>query len=278
MTAFRLKTLGSSIIMFLFLNVSYAQQKLTCNDIHEGVFYNYPKNSTDRYIDIREGEFVHENNLVTGDTSLWKIKWNNDCTYTLSLIEMNGKLEQQTRELMKKHKLLFSINDLTNDYYVFTGYFDKTSTLPIIHDTMWMHEKVNISSNELFKQVPDNIVFKKTLISDTSKYALLYVYRPGKLKLSLANYLVYFDDNLMCVAQNSSGYVFKILKEGKYELKSRLNKDESPLPLDIHFGKSYFVKTEIQWGLYKHLSNYKLENTEMSREQGMAEFQDSKHL
>ncbi len=278
MTAFWLKTLGASIIMFLFLNVSYAQQKLTCNDIHEGVFYNYPKNSTDRYIDIREGELVHENNLVTGDTSLWKIKWNNDCTYTLSLIDMNGKLEQQTRELMKKHKLLFSINDLTNDYYVFTGYFDKASTLPIIHDTMWMHEKVNIYSNELFKQVSDSVLLKKPIITDTSKYALLFVYRPGKTALAMANYLIYFDDNVMCVAQNNSGYIFKILREGKFELKSRLNKDESSLPLNIHFGKRYFVETEILWGIYKHLSNYKLQNTEVSQEQVEAEFKNSKHF
>lgn len=278
MTAALYKTLFAITVFFLLSNASLAQQKLTCNDIHDGVFYNYPKNSSDKYIDIREGEFVHENNLVNGDTSLWKIKWNNDCTYTLSLVDMNGKLEQQARELMKKHKLVFSINNVTNDYYVFTGYLDKTTNPPIINDTMWMHEKVNIPNNELFKQVPVNVALKKNAISDTSKYALLYVYRPGKIKLSLANYLIYFDNNLMCVAQNSSGYVFKILKEGKFELKSRLNKDESSLPLDIHFGKSDFVKTEIQWGIYKHLSNYKLENTEISKEQGMAEFQNSEHL
>lgn len=278
MTAGLFKTSFAFALFFLLSQTCFAQQKLTCNDIHEGVFYNYPKNSSEKYIDIREGEFVHENNLINGDTSLWKIKWNNDCTYTLSLMDMNGKMEQQTREMMKKHKLIFTINTVTNDYYVFTGYVDKTTNPPIVNDTMWMHEKVNVANNELFKPIPAHLATKKNAISDTSKYALLFVYRPGKLKLSQANYLIYFDNNLMCVAQNSSGYVFKILKEGKFELKSRLNKDESSLPLDIHFGKSYFVKTKIQWGIYRHLSNYKLENTEMSKEQGLTEFQSSEHL
>ena len=278
MNDFVSKTMAAVTASLLFVSFSFAQNKPSCTQIHEGVFYNYPRNTADKYMDIREGDYVHETNTVTGDTSLWKIKWNDDCTYMLSLVDMNGKLEQQTRDLMKKHKLLFTINKLTNDYYTYTGYFDKTSNLPLVNDTMWMHEKVNIVSNELFKQVPGDQVFKKPAISDTSQYALLYVYRPGKLKLSMANYLVYFDNNLMCVAQNNSGFVFRILKEGKFELKSRLNKDESSLPLDIHFGKIYFVKTEIQWGMYKHLSNYKLENTELSREQGDAEFQDIKHF
>ena len=177
---------------------------------------------------------------------------------------------------MKKHKLLFTINKLTDDYYIYTGYLDKTSNLPISTDTMWMHEKVNIVSNELFKQVPSNQVFKKPVISDTAKYALLYIYRPGKTTLSLASYLVYFDNSLMCVAQNSSGFVFKIMKEGTFELKTRLNKDESSLPLDIHFGKTYFVKTFMQWGMYKHLSNYKMQNENINPAEGWADFQNIK--
>ena len=268
----------ATIVILLFATFLQAQTKLNCSDVHEGIFYNYPKNSPDKYVDIREGDYVRERNLVTGDTSLWKMKWNDDCTCTMSLVDMNGKLEQQTRDLIKKHKLVFAINRLTDDYYTYTGYLDKTSNAPLVTDTIWLHEKVNIVSNELFKRVPENEVFKKKVFNDTSAYALLYVYRPGKTTLSLASYLVYFDNNLMCIAQNNTGFLFKILKEGKFELKSRLNKDEASLPLNIQFGKTYFVKTMLQWGMYKHLSNYKLENKEMTKEEGFADFMGIKNF
>ena len=61
-------------VCFLFATCLRAQTKLTCQDVHEGIFYNYPKNSPDKYVDIREGDNVRERNLVTGDTSLWKMK------------------------------------------------------------------------------------------------------------------------------------------------------------------------------------------------------------
>ncbi|MBE7178937.1 MAG: hypothetical protein INR69_21220, partial [Mucilaginibacter polytrichastri] len=104
---------------WLFSPSLTAQDSLTCADIHQGIFYNYPRNSTVRYMDIYEGNYLHETDLTTGDTSLWKVTWGNDCSFTLSLIDMNGKDEQATRRLMKKHKLAFTVNHLADDYYTF---------------------------------------------------------------------------------------------------------------------------------------------------------------
>ncbi len=272
------KVILAAVTFFFFYPALHAQKSLTCADIHQGIFYNYPQNSDSRYVDIREGDYAHETDVTTGDTSLWKIKWNDDCTYTLSLVDMNGKNEEQTRKLMKKHKLVFTINKLTDDYYTYSGYLDKPNSVLLSADTMWLHEKVNITDNHLIEIIHGTEENKAFHISDTAKYALLYIYRPGKVTLSMANYLLYFNNNLIGVAKNNSGLLFKVLKEGIFQLKSRLNKDESTLPLTIQFGKAYYIKTSLQWGMYKHLSNYKLQNEAVTAEQGQAEFQSIRHF
>jgi hypothetical protein len=141
---------------------------------------------------------------------------------------------------------------------------------------MWLTEKTVITNNELFRQIPDNSTLKKEHFSDTSRYAVLYVYRPGKLTNSLSNYLIYFNDNIMCVGKNNTGYIFKIMKEGRFELKSKLYKDESFINVDIKFGKIYYVKSMVNWGLFKGLKNFKLEMANVSAEEGKNEFNSLK--
>ena len=138
---------------------------------------------------------------------------------------------------------------------------------------MWLNIKTGLVNNELFKQVKNPSELKRSHFSDTSKYAVLYLYRPGKLANSLGNYLVYFDESIMCIAKNNSGYIFKILKEGKFTLKSRIYKDEADLPLDIKFGSTYYVKSSIPGGIHG-LNNYKLKMGLMKPEDGQNEFFD----
>ena len=194
------KIISAAFFLICFSASGQAQKSLACADIHEGIFYNYPRNSTSQYADLREGEYLHETDITTGDTSLWKIKWNDDCTYTLSLVDMNGKNEKPTRELMKKHKLVFTIGNLTDDYYTFSGYLDKPNSVLLASDTMWLHEKVNIKGSHLFERIAGGDKTKAVRISNTATYALLYIYRPGKITLSLANYLLYLNDDLVGVA------------------------------------------------------------------------------
>jgi len=248
-----------------------------CINIHTGTFYIYPKNTTEKYVDTRDNEFVHETDITTGDTSLWKIKWLNDCTYSLSLVEVSGEKADAVRAIMKKHTLVYKIKSVTNEYYVFDGYLDKTTNLPIQTDTMWTTDKAVAANNELFKYLPDSLQAKAQKISDTSKYALLYVYRPGKLALSLSDFLVYFDNNLMCVMHNNTGFVFKILKEGNFELKSRQYKAENTIPIHVKFGNEYYVKATMDWGVHKHLYNFKMDNQLISTAEGRADFGDLKH-
>ena len=264
--------------LFLFLSFSIdsiAQNKqLTCSDIKDGIFYYYPKNSADRYIDVREGELLNEKNTKTGDSSIWQVKWTDECIYSLKYVSGNAKTTDEMQAFLKKHKFIYEILKVTNEYYVFKGYVDKTTNIPILTDTIWLNEKTHIANNELFKQVRNTSELKKSNFSDTSKYAVLYIYRPQKLTNSLGNYIIYFDNNMMCVAQNNTGYIFKILKEGKFQVKSKLYKDESEITLDIRFGKTYYVKSMIHWGITSRLYNFKLEMAAINAIDGKSEFEE----
>jgi len=254
--------------------VSYTQDKsIGCKDLKSGFFHSYPKNSADHYICRREDNRQYESNAITGDSIIWEIKWLDDCTYSLKYISGNIKMSDESLTMLQKHKLVFQIESIKEDYYVFTGHLDKASNKAFNKDTLWLSEKINPVSNELVKFVPDPNTLKKDKFSDTSKYAVLYLFRPGKLTNSLGNYPVFFNDEVaLCILQNNSGYVFKILKEGTYSVKSKLNKDEASTKLDIKFGKTYYVKSMIHWGIYKGLNNFKLEMAVIDRQQGKTEF------
>jgi hypothetical protein len=253
----------------------HAQDKsLTCSDLKNGIFHFYPKNSMESYLDVRDGNILRESVVSTGDTTLWEIKWLNDCTYSLKYLSGNYKMNEDALSFLKKHRLVYEIATITNDYYLFKGYVDKPSDIPIQTDTMWLAEKIVTGSNELFKPVANSAVLKKNHFSDSSGYAVLYLYRPGKLTNSLGNYIVYFDNNLLCVARNKSGYIFKILKEGKFKAESRLYKDKSSVDLDVKFGHVYYIKSMIHWGIYSRLYNFKLDMAIVDTATGKAEFED----
>lgn len=257
-------------ILVVFPMISPAQNtKLSCIDFRKGIFYTYPKNSADHYVTTRDNEYSHETNTSTGDTTLWKVKWLSDCVYSLKYISGNAKIADENLAVLKKHTLVFEMSAVTNDYYVFTGHIDKASNIQIQTDTMWTSEKVNVANNELFKPISFSS-FKKP--ADTARYSILYIYRPGKITNSMANYLIYFDDNFMCVAKNNSGYVFKIFKEGKFEVKSKLYSDQADTQLDVKFGNIYFVKSMIHWTLSDIRYNFKLDMAVVNADLGKDEF------
>ena len=266
----------SCFFCFLFFPfIISAQAKTpTCADLKDGIFHYYPKNSSDHDLNIREGEFLHETNSKSGDTILWQVKWIDECIYSLKYISGNRSMPEENLKFIKKHKLVYEIGRTTKEYYPFKGYVDKVSDIPIQTDTMWLTEKANRVSNELFKPVANSYSLKKAKFSDTSNYAVLYLYRPKKFTNSLGNYFVYFDDNLMCVAKNNSGFIFKILKEGVFEVRSKLFKDESAVKLDVKFGKTYYVKSSIKLGITSRLYNFKLEMANVPPADGIPEFEE----
>ncbi len=264
-----------SIAFLLIAYSSFSQDSISCKDLRNGVFYGYFKNSDSRYVFHRDNKFQKEINLLTGDSTLWKIKWMNDCTYSLEFISTSEKISADQRELQSKHNFIFSITEVGKDYYTFKGSIDRSTNPVVLEDTMWFSEKLHPSNSELFKLLKSEKDIHR--LRDTSKYAILYIYRPHKLSLGLADYLVYFDNVLMTAMPNNTGYAFKILKEGAFPVTSRLLGDVSTAKVEIKFGHVYYVKAAIKWTISKRLNNFKLETTQISNEKGEKEFEEIKN-
>jgi len=220
----------------------------------------------------RLGDEQKEVNLTTGDSAFWKIEWNDDCTYTLKLKSTSFKWNAETMKFLKDHKFFYTILKTTNEYYTYKGSVDNASNPKIIEDTTWFLEKSTPTNSELFKPLKNEVEVRK--MKDSSKYAILYLYRPGKITNSLGNYGIFFDNVAMCVARNNTGYIFKILREGKFPISSRLMKDESTVNVDIRFGQIYYVKSMIHWTISSRLYNFKLEMAKMDVVKGAAEFEE----
>lgn len=236
-----------------------------------GIFYTYSNTKHIRYRLERNGETEKDINLDSGDSSVWRMNWKDNQTYTFEYIGGNSPQMKGMEKFLEKHKIACKIEKVTADYYIYSGYFDKVTNLPISKDTVWLHEKAVVAYSDLYRPVNGMVELKKMHFSDTSTYALLYVYRPGKMTNSWSDFLVYCNDNLLWVARNRAGTVVKILREGEIELSSRLLKDSASVKVDIHFGHVYYVKSMVHWGLYKR-GNYHLEMASVPADQGVMEF------
>ncbi len=249
------------------------QSKLSCADIKTGQFYFYAKNSTTRYRDVRDDKYVYEYDLDKGDSSVWKLDWLDDCTYSMKHVSGNAAMTPEMKDFVKKHPVVCRIENITEDYYTFKSYIDKPKGNAVLTDTMWLHEKVHFGDNLLFEQIPGRQAFRKARFSDTSKYAAVYIYRPGKFSNSWGDYILYMDDVPMCLMKNNTGYMFKLLKEGDHIFTSRLDKDSAAITFKTEVGKSYYLKPSIKWGFYK-FKNYKLEMFLKKPEDGKIEFEE----
>lgn len=272
------KPLFSKILLSLFCIapciVSGQEKPMACADLKTGFYHSYPAKTNEHYLYFRDSLYQTEIETVTGDTTMWKITWLDDCSYSLKFI--SGKRDKAMLEFLKNHVVVVRVNKVTENYFTFSGYLDKISDQVILADTMWLTERKNVGSNAPFQIIKTDFVPGKKQFNDTSKYALVFVYRPGKLTNSLGNYLIYFNNFGICVARNNSGYIYKVYKEGPLEIKSMLYKDESAVNVNIKFGQKYYIKSMAHWTITSRLYNFKLEMKLMDAAAGASEFEEVK--
>jgi hypothetical protein len=266
----------AAIVFSIFPFLTQAQNsKLNCKDVKTGVFYYYPKNSTGPYIIYMTDEFEKDIDMTTGDSTLWKIERIDDCSSKERLITTNDRnMSESNRKALKKHTIIGQTLTITDDYITYADYLDKISKHPFTTDTAWFHEKVNYKNTGMYQMVKDSSYITDPHFTDTSKYALLYIYRPGRGFLILARYLISLNDNIICIGKNKAGYIFKIFQEGNYTVKSSLYKDIASVNFDVKFGRVYYVKSSIEWGITNTLSNFRLRMENMDPEKGKVDFQD----
>ncbi len=94
--------------------------------------------------------------------------------------------------------------------------------------------------------ISDSIV--RSLIPDTARYAVLYVYRPGGLG-PLISYNLHLDDSVICRVHNDRYYAVRIYKEGAANLWTR-TEARVDVPIDLRFGQAYFLKCGVAMGAF----------------------------
>jgi len=253
-------------------------QPKTCADLRSGDYYYYPRNTLQQYHVIMSGDIQKVVSMIRRksppyyDSSVYKIEWKDDCDYLLKYVEGSG-LPDDDLKFVTKHKLAYHIDSVTSDYYVFSSYVDHPSSGRLLaKDTIWMHPQTHSADNMLFGLTDPNRI-RKIHFSDTSRMALLYIYRPGKFKLSMSDLFILYNDLPMAVLRNKSAAVVALYKEGPFTLRSRVSetKAEGDLPMDIQFGKVYYVRADMIWGLYK-TGNAKLAFSLVDPQEGKQDF------
>src|SRR6266700_1277202 len=125
-------------LLFLLLSLTAgAQDNSSCAGVHNGIFHYYPKNSLVHLYCLRQGDLQYENEDSNTDTTVWRINWTSDCTYTEQYISGSHTLTDKTRTFLSKHLLAYKIVSVTDDYYVAKEYLNKVSGLYMETDTLW---------------------------------------------------------------------------------------------------------------------------------------------
>jgi hypothetical protein len=236
-----------SSLLSLLTIVAFGQDPNTaCPDMHQGVFYYYPKNTSDQSRLTLDSKYEHQTDLKSGDTALYHIRWKG-CSFSEKYIASNINFTREQLRTLRHNTFDYKITGTTKDYATFTVYMDGSRSLLLTEDTLWFGPRRSPSNSRLFT-VLNNSLLGKLHLGDTSKYAILYLYRPESITRLLNLYPVAIDNIVMCIAQNNSGYIFKILKEGRFVIKAGLFDNPYYLTLPIRFGQSYYLRTQVHPG------------------------------
>jgi len=85
---------------------------------------------------------------------------------------------------------------------------------------------------------------------DSSKFAVLYVYRPESYIGAAAAYRVHIDNNTIYKARNNSLQILKIFTEGPITVWAKTFEKKSSVQLDVRYGKEYFVRCQVRLGFF----------------------------
>jgi len=114
---------------------------------------------------------------------------------------------------------------------------------------------------------PDNINLKHAnrflhenlnVKSDTSNFAILFVYRPKTFGFGGPTYDMYVDDSEMSgklFIEKIKGNFYreiKIYKEGEYTFWAKTLEEKVSVTVDIKFGKSYYLRCGFSQGVIRN--------------------------
>jgi hypothetical protein len=275
------KLLKSSLfVLGLLLSfTAHSQDSLTnySKQINGVYHYYHSGKMNEHYLFILQTDTLLFINLEKSDTFFYSAKWTANNILTTTYISGEGHVKRKELKKVKKNEVLYKIVGNTDDYILFQTYHGTISKKAAIDDTLWLSEKSGIKFNALYQQVFNENEIKLSNFSDTSNYALVYIYRPGKFTNHLADIPIFFNGQSVFAAKNKSGYLFKIYKEGDLNIMSKIFADKSAVNLKIKTGKVYYVKAMIHWtAASKFLYNFNLEMAIMDNQKGETEMKEVK--
>jgi hypothetical protein len=240
------------LLFSCFLSFKGFSQPLTCTNLKNGVFIFFSKTDGSISTYTRNGATQKEFNAGTRQTVMWEVEWVDDCSYYLKYNSGFEDEPKQKLDLLKKHKMLFHITSVTDDYYTFETFLDNTSKPINLKDTLWIKQHRDARNKTVSNPKIDSLLALRKMAFDAAlkNSATLYVFRPGKFVMSAVSYMVYLDGEPICEMSNKSAYIVRLLKEGPAKLSGKNGKQESSLSIDVKYGKKYFLRCELPWGPY----------------------------
>ncbi len=102
--------------------------------------------------------------------------------------------------------------------------------------------------------------------SDTATYATIYFYRPKSFTGAAIGYNINLDDSVVWRAVNNSRYEVRVYKEGKQKVWAK-TEAKAIIPLNIQFGKTYYIKCAIAMGVWVGQPSLNLIDPEQGRDE-----------
>lgn len=186
-----------------------------------------------------------EHNLITGDSTLYKIKWENDCRYSLNFMSTSERKSRSEIDMLKKYKLTCNIVFIASTYLVYNMYLDKMGTgagQKLLTDTAWLNPVSSPSNQQVFEVLIENPADIQANFKETSDYAIIYLYRPAKPIAVEDAFSVFIGSDFVYLAQNKTKIAYKVYTEGPMKFSTKSSDGENSVTLDIKFGKKYFLE------------------------------------
>jgi len=239
-------------------------QALNCSDLKNGVFIFFSRSDGSRSVYTRNGEVQKEFNPASRQTVMWDVEWVSDCAYYLKYNSGMEDQPKQTQDLLKKHRFLYQILEVTNDYYIFQSTLDKASNPVILKDTLWVKQLSDVKRKVTTNPRIDSLLALRKAAFDSvvSKSAFLYVFRPGKFVMGGESFTIFLNDEPICEMSNKASYIVRLAKEGETTLVAKVGRQETSITFDIKAGNKYFLRCELPWSLAPKPRLFKVDKEE----------------
>ena len=133
----------SALLFVILMTVTSAQSlpDFDCTAIYTGRFFQYKKENQLYSTIVRQDSLQTEINTQTGDTSYWKIRWTDNCTFSCNYISGLKSKSKEELDFYNQSTLVFKVKTLNAEYYNYDAELKFKSQSMSFSDTLWRQRK-----------------------------------------------------------------------------------------------------------------------------------------